>query len=235
VATTYVRLRLLEHSHIASTYSGAKPQSRRASRIAEVELVLGAGEDRRVPAGDLPRHERQAAARRLVVEQDAVRGVEVVCLAVLDAIQWARRHGIRAPRIERRPLCLRPLPDHPVHLARPGLVEPDRVVEMANRLEQPERAHARGVGRELGHVEADLDVTLGAQVVDLVRANAVQRRDERRGIGQVRVVEEEPDVLVVRVAVEVLDPAGRETARAPDQPVDLVALASSNSVRYDPS
>jgi hypothetical protein len=222
-----VRLGLLEHQPHRLDVLGREAPVAAGVEVAEVELGLGAGEDRRDPAGDLPRHERGAATWRLVVEQDAVRRVEVVCLAVLDGhpVGEDLRHGIRTARIERRPLRLRPLPDHPVHLARPGLVEPDRVVEMANRFEQPERSHARCVGRELGHVEADLDVTLGTEVVDLVRADAVQGRDERRRIGQVRVVEEQPDVLVMRVAVEMLDPAGREAAGAPDEPVDLIALA----------
>ncbi len=43
-------------------------------------------------------------------------------------------------------------------------------------------------------------------------------------VGQVRVVEEEPRLRLVRIAVEVVDPPGVERAGAADQPVDLVAL-----------
>ena len=43
-------------------------------------------------------------------------------------------------------------------------------------------------------------------------------------VGQVGVVQEEPAPALVRVVVEVVDPPGRERARAADQAVDLVAL-----------
>ena len=46
----------------------------------------------------------------------------------------------------------------------------------------------------------------------------------RRGVGQVCVVEEEPGRSLVRIAVEVVDPARVERARATDEAVDLVAL-----------
>ena len=47
-------------------------------------------------------------------------------------------------------------------------------------------------------------------------------REER--VGQVRVVEEEARVGLVRIHVEVVDPLGVELARAADEAVDLVAL-----------
>ena len=62
------------------------------------------------------------------------------------------------------------------------------------------------------------------EVVDLVRLDRVEVTDERRRVGQIRVVKEEPGARLVGVVVEVVDPAGRERARPPDQAVDLVAL-----------
>ena len=91
-----------------------------------------------------------------------------------------------------------------------GLVEADRPVGGPHGLEHAERAHRRCLGGELGHLEADLDVALGAQVVDLVRLDLMQVPDQRRRVGQVSVVQEEPGARFVRVVVEVVDPPGRE-------------------------
>ena len=76
------------------------------------------------------------------------------------------------------------------------------------RLEQAERAEGGDVGRELRHVEADRDVGLGAEVVDLVGADLVDQAAEPGAIAEVAVVEREGDAGLVRVVVEVLD-AGR--------------------------
>jgi len=67
-------------------------------------------------------------------------------------------------------------------------------------------------------------VALGAQVVDLVGFDPVKVPDEAGAVGQVRVVEEEPRLRLVRIAIEMVDPARVERAGAADQPVDLVAL-----------
>ena len=65
---------------------------------------------------------------------------------------------------------------------------------------------------------------LRAEVVDLVRLDLAQQGDQPRAVGEVAVVQEEPGVRVVRVLVEVVDPAGVERRRPADQAVDLVAL-----------
>ena len=83
---------------------------------------------------------------------------------------------------------------------------------------------ATDVGRELGHLEAHLDVALGTQVVDLVGLDRVEVAHERGGIGQVGVVEMEPGAGGMGVRVEVLDAPGAEGAGAAHQAVDLVAL-----------
>ncbi len=181
-----------------------------------------------IAAGHLAGHERPAAARRFVVEQDAVAGVEAVRVAVLDGHPVGEHlgDGVRAARAERRRLGLRRLGDAAEHLGRAGLVEADRPVGGPDRLEHPERAHRRRVGGELGHLEADLDVALGAQVVDLGRLDPVEVADQRRRIGQVGVVQD-------RAGRPIRAGRGRggrcrpvvERARAADQAVHVVALA----------
>ena len=65
---------------------------------------------------------------------------------------------------------------------------------------------------------------LGAEVVDLVRADIGQQTDQVRGIGEVTVVEVEAFVIDLWVLVEVVDPVGVEVRGAALDPVDLVAL-----------
>jgi len=116
-----------------------------------------------------------------MVEQDPVGAEQAMGLAVLDGHPMGEHLGdrVRAARVERGPFGLRALDDLHEHLAAASLVEPDWPVGVADRLQQPERAHPRGVGRELGHLEADADVALGAEVVDLVRLDPIEPGHER--------------------------------------------------------
>src|SRR5262249_58490154 len=78
--------------------------------VAEIKAVLPAGGDRRDRAGDLAGDEGLAAGRPLMVEQDAVAGVQTVGLAVVDGdpvgVELGRAIG--AARLEARGLVQRP-------------------------------------------------------------------------------------------------------------------------------
>src|SRR5262249_61175605 len=69
--------------------------------------------------------ELEAAARALVVEQDARAGEQVVALAIVDrdVVSVDLRHAVRASRMERGGLALRGLAHLAEHLARARLVE----------------------------------------------------------------------------------------------------------------
>ena len=60
----------------------------------------------------------------------------------------------------------------------------------ADRLEQAQRADAVGVGGVFGRLEADLDVALGGQVVDLVGLHLLDDADQVGGVGQVAIVQD---------------------------------------------
>ncbi len=83
---------------------------------------------------------------------------------------------------------------------------------------------AVGVGGVLGGLEADLDVALGREVVDLVGLGLLHEADQVGGIGQVAVVQEEARLVLVRVDVEMVDAGGVERRRAPLDAVHDVAL-----------
>ena len=75
--------------------------------------------------GDLAGHELLAAARALVVEEDAGDGEQAVALAVVDGdvVAVGLGHAVGAARVEGRDLGLRHLADLAEHLAAGGLVE----------------------------------------------------------------------------------------------------------------
>jgi hypothetical protein len=59
--------------------------------------------------------------------------------------------------------------------------------ELAHCLEKAKRAHGTCRGRVLGHVEANADVTLRSEVVDLVRLNAFDEVCETTSVVEVPV------------------------------------------------
>ena len=87
--------------------------------------------------GDLAGDELQAAARRLVVEEDPRAGEEVVGLAVVDrdVVAVDLGHAVGAARVEGRALVLRRLAHLAEHLAGGRLVEADPGSTCADRLE----------------------------------------------------------------------------------------------------
>ncbi len=215
----------LQHApHALDVLGGVAPVAD-AVEVAEVDVVLRSGLDGGDRPRDLARHERLAAAGRLVVEQDPVDGEHVVRLAVVlrDPEAVELRGPVRRARVERRGLALR-RGSGPVQLARGGLVEAGLDARQPHGLEQPDGAGARRVGGVLRLVERDPHVRLGSEVVDLVGLDLHHQRREARSVAQVAVVEEELRAVLVRVLVQVVDAGRVERRRAADEAVDLVAL-----------
>ena len=73
-------------------------------------------------------------------------------------------------------------------------------------------------------MEADGDVALGAEVVDLVGLDFFEDAAEAGAVAEVAVVEDHAGVGVVGVGVEVVDAVGVEGAGAADDAVDFVAF-----------
>jgi hypothetical protein len=57
-----------------------------------------------------------------------------------------------------------------------------------------------------------------------VRPGNIEEIVHLLGIGQVPIVEKEPDIRQMRVLIEMIDPAAVEAARAADEAVHLVTL-----------
>ena len=189
-----------------------------------LEPELDGGDRARDLAGD----EGLAAHRAFMVEQDAVRGMHAVGLAIVhrDPIGVELGCGIGRARIEGRRLALRDLLHLAVELGRRCLIEAHALLqaEDADRLQQPERAERVGVGRIFRRLETDLDVALRREIVDLVGLRLLHQADQVGRIGHVAVVQEEARLRLMRIDIEVVDAAGVERRRATLDAVHDIAL-----------
>src|SRR5439155_11713128 len=98
----------------------------RRIEVAEKETILQSLRDAGETTRDLSGDKGLAATRTLVVEQDAVAGVNPVALPVVhgDPIRIQLGHAVWTPRIKRRGLPLRCLVDKSEQFRARGLVEP---------------------------------------------------------------------------------------------------------------
>src|ERR1700689_1103676 len=120
--------------------------------------------DRRDAASDLARDERFAADRALVVEQDAVRCMQAVGLAIVDGnpICVELGGGIGRARIKWRRLALWDGLNLAVKLRSRRLIEARFVAQLQkpDRLQQAQRSYAVSVCRIFGCLEGHLHVRL---------------------------------------------------------------------------
>ncbi len=188
-------------------------------------MLLHADGDPRDRHGDLAGHERLAAARRLVVEQDAVRGVQAVRLAVVHRrpVRVELGHAVGRPGVERGGLVLRRR-GRPVELRGRGLVVPRVDPGGADGLEHPHGPDAGDVAGVVGHLERHLHVRLGREVVHLLRLDRPDEVHQAERVGQVAVVQHQRTPLLVRVLVDVVEAPGVERGRPADEAVHLVSL-----------
>jgi SAM-dependent methyltransferase len=218
-------VRLHHQVHGAHVVAGEAPVAARV-QVAEHDVVVQAGGDARRGAGDLARDVVGAPVGALVVEEDAVGGVQLVGAPVgadeRVGVQLGGRVGVH--RAEGGALRLRRLLRLAEQLGRGRLVEPHLLAAPADDLEDAERAERRGLAGVLGQVEADLDVALAGEVVHLVGVGLVHEEREARGVGELRVVQvDAPGKRGVGVH-ELAEPRAGDGRRGPHHAVDAVAL-----------
>jgi hypothetical protein len=163
-----------------------------------------------------------------VVEEDAVAGIHAVGLAVVhrDPVGVELGHGVGAARVEGGGLFLRNLLDESVEFRGAGLIEAGLLLQAkdADRLQDPERAQRIRVGGVFRFLEADGNVALRGEVVNLVGLHLLDDAHQARAVGHVAVVQRETTVLLVRILVEVIDAVGIEQRGATLDAMHLVAL-----------
>src|SRR5688500_18656826 len=147
-----VRGILLKHApHRIDIVAGEAPVAPRVE-VAEAQLLRLPELDARHTVRDLACDELEAAARTLVVEEDARDGEETEALAVVhgDPVTVDLRHTVGAAWVERRGLALRSLDHLAELLARAGLVEARLWRRLAHRLEHSRHTEGRELPREHG-------------------------------------------------------------------------------------
>ena len=145
-------------------------------------------------SGDLARDERFATTRTLVVEEDAVGKVHAVGLTVVHKDPEGVLLGDCVGRtgVKGGGLGLGDLADLTVELRGGGLVETDLLLHTAgaDSIEHAEDTNTVGIGSVLGHIEGNLDVGHGAEIVNLIGLHLGNDRDQVGGIAEVTVMEE---------------------------------------------
>ena len=189
-ACVSIYLSVAAHTHAVSAAQGTEPLG---VQIAQPPHLLQPGANTSQAARAPACHERLTASRGLVVEENSVHREHVVRLAIVDG-RPVRVHlcgAVRRARMERRLLVLRRW-RRAEHLRARRLVKAGGNPRRANRLKQPNGAKARDVTGVIGHLEADLDVALRAQVVDLVGLHLVEQVDQADAVVQVALVQAQP-------------------------------------------
>ncbi len=111
-----------------------------------------------------------------------------------------------------------------IELTRRSLVKTRLNAAAANGLQQPGRPQAANVPGGFRHVETHPHVTLGCQVINLVRLQIVDHMAEQPGVGHVPVVQEQPHSDLTGVHIEMLDAPGIEGAGPPHQAMHFITL-----------
>ena len=163
---------------------------------------------------DLARHERFAAHRGFMVEQDPVAGEQAVRLAIIDRDPIGIHLGdaVGRPRVEGCGLALRDFLHLAEHLGRRGLIETSLLLEPENadRLEQTQGAERVGVRRVFGRFEGYPYVALCRQIIDFVRLHLLDDPDQIGRVGQIPIMQFEPHIFLVRILVKMIDAIGIE-------------------------
>ena len=163
-----------------------------------------------------------------MVEQNSVRGVDAVGLAIVhgDPVGVELGGAIWAARRKRRRFVLRRVRRVAVKLGGRCLIEPDTLFELENpdRLQQAQRAERVGIGRVFRRFEAHLHVALRGKIVDFGRLRLLHEPDQIGRVRHVAVVQEESCILDMRIDVEMIDALGIERRRAPLEAVHDVTF-----------
>src|SRR5262249_27025048 len=119
--------------------------------------------------------------------------------------------------MERRALTLGGLLHEAEHLGASGLIHAGLEPELADRVQQPQHAHGRDIRPVLRHLEGDLHMALGGEVVALLGPDQLQGTNEAVLVHEVAVVKDQ-------LVPDPVDSPGVEGAAPAHQPVDLVPL-----------
>jgi DNA polymerase III subunit gamma/tau len=221
-------LLLLEHEvHAFHIVAGMAPVPL-GIEVAEPKLVLEAQGDAGGGPGDLAGHEGLTAYRRFVVEKNAVTGVDAVGFAVVDGDPVGVQLGnsVGRARIEGGFLGLGHLLDQAVKLRGGGLVKAGFFLQaqQADGFQESQGPEGIGVGGIFGGLEADLDVGLGAEIVDLIGLDLLDDANQVGAVGEVTVMQDKVAIINMGILIEMIHPLGVEQGRTALDAVNDIAL-----------
>ena len=139
--------------------------------IAEIEAFLQTEFDRGDRARDFSGHKGFAPHRPFMIEQDAVRGMHAVGLAVVDrdpvGVKLGGAHKASGDKMASSRAAVSPAPSRRAPRSTPDrigvLLEPKN----ADRLKKPQRAKRVGIGGVFRRLKAHLHMALRREIVDL--------------------------------------------------------------------
>src|SRR5262249_28934895 len=190
--------------------------------VAELKDIELAVADLRQRPGDLATDELASAQRRFVVEENAGRRADAIALAIVHGRPVSKQLGdaIGAAWIKRRRLVLGDRLRLAEHLRGRGLEEPHRRHDLADRLENAQRADRGRLGGIKRLLERQPDKALPREVVDLVRLYPLENAHDVGQLGEIEVDELE------RIDNAQFDKArDRAARRAPQSADDAIPLA----------
>ena len=162
-----------------------------------------------------------------MVIENAIANKESVRLAV-NPSELGRerlRAAVRARRPEWRRLGLGRFGGVPENLGAGSVIELHRLRLVAGDLEQAERGHPDLFAGRFRHLEAQPNVALPSEMINLCRLNFGKNPAHGGAVRQIAVMEKERLAVNVFVVAQMLDARPKEVARSPNDSVDRVAFS----------
>ncbi len=188
-------------------------------QIAQPQFIGQAQLDLGCAVGHFVGNELEAAARTLVIEQDARAGKQAIALPVVDGDPVAVDLGcaVRAAGVERGVLILGHFPHLSKHFRGTGLIETSVMVHQPDSIQNPGHPQGGAFPGQDRLLKRSGHEGLGSQVVDLIRVVLLEDSDEGDLIQQVTLYQ-------LDIILNVGDAVKIDGAGAAHHAQDLVAF-----------
>ncbi len=94
----------------------------------------------------------------------------------------------------------------------------------ANGLKKTQSAESVGIGGIFSRFKAHLHMTLGRQIVNLIRLNHLHQAHNIAAIGHVAIMHKKLCIFVMRVGINTIDALGVERRGAPFHAMNFIAF-----------
>ena len=164
-----------------------------------------------------------------MVEKNTAARVQAIAFTVVHGEPVSIHLGacIGRSRPKRSGFCLWNRLHLAKHFGRRRLVKPNLASKprFTDGFKNTLGAKADDVARGLWDIERNSHMALGGQIVNFVGLELVQELHQSHGVRQITIMKEQSLVVHMRILIQVVDATGVESGCAPDDTVDLVALA----------